>query len=121
MKLSFLSRSLSLVGLLAVFMGQSTWATAGVLGGMAGFITDAKTGAPLAGVRVEISSPSQTINTTTDAHGHYAALSLPPDDYTVTAVKDGYGSLAVTGESVFADQTQQYDLKLTPESANSSG
>jgi hypothetical protein len=39
----------------------------------------------------------------------------------VTAVKDGYSSMAITGESVFADQTQQYDLKLTPESANSSG
>lgn len=121
MKVSFLSRSLSLVGLVAVFMSQSTWATAGVLGGMAGFVTDAKTGAPLAGVRVEISSPSQTVNTTTDAHGHYTALSLPPDDYTVTAVKDGYGSLSITGESIFADQTQQYDLKLTPDSADSSG
>ena len=116
MKLSSLRRSLSLLGLLAVFASQAAVATAGTLGGISGIVTDAKTGAPLAGVRVEVSSPSQSITVTTDAHGHYIAFSLQPDDYTLTLEKDGYTSRAVSGFSVFADQTQQYDLKLSPES-----
>ncbi|MFY9663860.1 MAG: carboxypeptidase-like regulatory domain-containing protein [Candidatus Cybelea sp.] len=119
MKLSSLRRSLSLLGLLAVFASQAAVATAGTLGGISGIVSDEKTGAPLAGVHVEITSPSQSITVTTDAHGHYIAFSLQPDDYTLTLEKTGYDSRAVSGFSVFADQTQQYDLKLSPESAGS--
>jgi hypothetical protein len=104
----------SLLALLAVFAGQATVVHAGTLGGIAGTVTDAKTGAPIAGARVQISSPSEAITATTDAKGHYTALSLQPDNYTLTAVKDGYTAESLTGESVFADQTQQYDLQLTP-------
>ncbi|MGC1380056.1 MAG: carboxypeptidase-like regulatory domain-containing protein [Candidatus Baltobacteraceae bacterium] len=113
-KPSSLQRMLALLGLLTVFIGQATVAQAGTLGGIAGFVTDSKTGAPIAGVRVQISSPSQSITTTTDARGHFIAFSLQPDDYTLTAQKDGYGIQAFKGYSVFADQTQQYDLQLDP-------
>jgi Carboxypeptidase regulatory-like domain len=116
-KLLLSRRSLSLLALVAGLASQASLAHAGTLGGIAGMVTDAKTGAPIAGARVEISSPSQTITTTTDAHGHYVALSLPPDDYTLTATKDGYTTQSFVGYSVFADQTQQYDLRLDPSSA----
>ncbi len=93
---------------------QASSASAGTLGGIAGTITDAKTGAPVAGVHLQITSPSQSVNATTDAKGHYIVLSLQPDSYTVTAVKAGYDAQSWSGESVYADQTQQYDLQLQP-------
>jgi hypothetical protein len=113
-----LRRSLSVLGLLAAFMSQASWATAGTLGGISGIVTDAKTGAPIAGAHVQITSPSQAVTVTTDAHGHYIAFSLQPDDYTLTAQKDGYNTRSVSGDSVFADQTQVYDLQLDPGSAS---
>jgi Carboxypeptidase regulatory-like domain len=109
-----LRRSLSVLGVLAALMGPASWATAGTLGGIAGIVTDAKTGAPIGGVRLEISSPSQKITVTTDSRGHYIALSLPPDDYTLTAEKAGYDTRSFAENSVYADQTQQYDLQLHP-------
>ena len=113
-KLHTLQRSLSLLGLIAALVGQASWATAGTLGGIGGLVTDARTGAPLAGVHLQISSPSQTITTTTDAHGHYIVFSLPPDEYTLTAEKSGYDTRSFSGYSVYADQTQVYDLQLDP-------
>jgi hypothetical protein len=51
---------------------------------------------------------------TTDSKGHYIAMSLQPDDYTISASKAGYQEIAVHDESVEADQTQQYDLQIAP-------
>jgi hypothetical protein len=96
---------------------QAGVASAGTLGGIAGTITDAKTGAPLAGVHLQITSPSQSLDVTTDAHGHYIAFSLQPDNYTLTAVKSGYDTQSWTGQSVYADQTQRYDFQLQPTAA----
>ncbi len=115
-----LGRSLAAIGLLVAFMGQASWATAGTLGGIGGIVTDAKTGAPIAGAQVQISAPSQKVTVTTDAHGHYIAFSLQPDDYTLTAEKAGYDTKSISGYSVFADQTQVYDLQLDPGSNSSS-
>jgi hypothetical protein len=112
-KASWLRRTLSLCALFVLFASQVSWALAGTSGGISGTITDAKTGAPIAGVQLEIRSASQTITTTTDSQGHYIALSLQPDDYTLTASKEGYDTQAVSGYSVSADQTQRYDLQLT--------
>lgn len=114
-------RLLVLLGLLAAFMGQASWAAAGTLGGIGGIVSDAKSGAPIAGAVVKITSPSEALTVNTDAHGHYFALSLPPDDYTLTAQKDGYETTSLSGYSVNADQTQQYDLRLEPSSTASSG
>lgn len=113
---------LAIVGLLAVFGSQAGVALAGTSGDIAGIVTDAKTGAPVAGVHLKISSPSQTVNTTTDAHGRFIVFALQPDDYTLTADRQGYDPRSVSGFPVFADQTQQYDLTLTPSSeAQTSG
>jgi hypothetical protein len=94
-----------------------TWAQAGTLGAIAGRIADAKTGDPIPGALLQISSPSQAIAATTDAHGHFVAFSLQPDTYTITVEKRGYDTSSISGFTVSADQTQQYDLSLTP-SAN---
>ncbi len=99
--------------LLVGFASQSAWALAGTSGGMAGIVTDSKTGAPVSDVKVKITSPSDAHSVTTDAHGHYVVFSLQPDDYTLTLEKPGYVTKTVTGYSVYADQTQRYDLTLT--------
>ncbi len=117
MKLSSLRGPLGALALSVAFMSQAGWAVAGTLGGIAGTVTDSKTGAPVSGVHVQISSPSQAATTTTDAKGHFIVMSLQPDTYTLTAVKPGYDTQSVSGESVYADQTQQYDLQLDPASA----
>ena len=107
------SRSLLVLGALLAMLAPSV-AMAGTSGGIRGIVTDAKTGAPISGVHLRISSPSQTYETTTDSHGHYIVFALQPDDYTITAVKDGYNPQSISGESVMADQTQVYDLQLSP-------
>ncbi len=103
-----------LLGLLVAFASQASWALAGSSGGIAGTITDAKTGAPIPGVRLQVTSPAESVTTTTDAHGHFIVFSLEPDTYTVTAQKDGYVTRTASDYSVYADQTQQYDMNLTP-------
>jgi hypothetical protein len=113
---SILRRWAGTLGLLVAFSSQGIAAFAGTSGGMAGTVTDAKTGLPIAGVQLKISSPSESVTATTDAHGHFIVFSLQPDDYTVTAVKDGYDTNTVSGESVYADQTQRYDMQLSPAS-----
>ena len=117
MKSFQLRSSLGTIGLLAAFASQGAWVLAGTSGGIAGVVTDANTGTPIPGVQLKISSPSETVTATTDAHGHYIVFSLQPDDYTVTAVKEGYDPRSVTGDTVYADQTQRYDMQLTPASS----
>jgi Carboxypeptidase regulatory-like domain len=112
-------RSLSLrvsfaaLALLLALASQSGWAVAGTSGGIAGIVTDSKTGAPVPDVKVKLTSPSQAATATTDAHGHYIVFSLQPDDYTLTLEKTGYVTKTLSGYSVYADQTQRYDLTLT--------
>jgi hypothetical protein len=113
--------SLAALALLVALVSQPSLAIADDQGGIAGIITDANTGAPISGVQVQFSSPSQAATATTDAKGHFVVLSLAPDNYTLTLVKQGYDTRAVSGNSVFADQTQQYDFQLTKSTATSSG
>lgn len=104
---------LAALALLLALTSQPNVVRAGDLGGIAGIVTDENTGAPIPGVQVQFSSPSQTATATTDAKGHFVVLSLAPDSYTLTLVKDGYDTRAVSGYPVYADQTQQYDLTLS--------
>src|SRR5579863_6406222 len=75
--------------LLAFITCQETWALAGTTGGIAGSVKDSS-GAPIAGARIQVISPSQTATTATDAGGHFALLSLAPDTYTLNVSKTGY-------------------------------
>ena len=75
--------------------------TTGPHGTMAGTVTDASTGAPIAGADV---STADGHSATTDASGHYS-LSLPVGTYDVTAAAFGYASKTVTGVVVADGQT----------------
>lgn len=82
-------------------------ANAGTTGQLAGTVVD-DTGAPVAGVTVVASSPSEIEATKTDSRGHYSFLSLSPDMYTITIRDDRhlYATSPLTGVGVFADVQQ---------------
>jgi TonB dependent receptor/Carboxypeptidase regulatory-like domain len=65
--------------------------TAGIISGT---VTDDRTHAAVAGVHVVAKSPSATYRTTTDAHGQYRFLSVLPDTYSITFIRNGYASFS---------------------------
>ncbi len=77
-----------------------------------GRIIDATTKAPLAGVRVTLTSPSQSAVTVTDNAGAFSFLSLSPDTYTIGANKPGFYDASQAGITIFADQAAHVDLAL---------
>ncbi len=79
---------------------------AGTTGGLRGRVIDAATNAPLPGVIVTVTSPSQSASTRTAADGTFNFLSLAPDTYVVSAESAGFESASTSGVSVFADQVQ---------------
>ncbi len=100
-----LRRAVISATLLLAFLSQGTWALAGVTGNLTGSVKDAN-GAPIAGVLIQASAPSETRTATTDAGGHFVILSLNPDTYTVNLTREGYQSVSFPGVTVFADQSQ---------------
>lgn len=97
----------------AITAGSSLPVSAGTTGGLHGRVLDSTSGAPIAGVRVTATSPSQAETALTDAGGEYVFLSLSPDTYTLTASKDGYNPATVSGITVIADQTHAVDLTVS--------
>jgi hypothetical protein len=89
-------------------------ARAGTTGTIVGRVVDANSGAPLAGARVTVASPSQTENAATDENGGFRFLSLSPDTYTVTISAGGHDPLSLPGVTVQADQTQTLNRTLAP-------
>lgn len=115
MKPTLCRRWFSAITMVVAFMSQISSAHADTSGGISGTISDAKTGTGIPGVHLQVSCRSQTATATTDARGHFIIFSLEPDDdYTFTLEKAGYYSRTVSGYSVYADQTQKYDLQLIP-------
>jgi hypothetical protein len=94
----------------ALFFLNILPAGAGTTGGLRGRITDAATHAGIAGVRVTVSSPSQTASSTTDAQGSFVFLSLSPDTYTISVSPPGYDAVAQSGITVVSDQVQTTSL-----------
>ena len=94
-------------GVMAVlaWAGGAGTALAGTTGSLRGVVTEIG-GAPIAGVTVTVTSPSQTASTVTDSGGHFTFASLAPDDYAVSAEKAGYDKASYAGAVVFADVTQ---------------
>ncbi len=79
-------------------------------GTVAGRVTDASTGSPIAGAHV---ATGDGHSATTDASGHYS-LSLPVGTYDVTASAFGYASRTVTGVVVEDGQTVSEPFALSP-------
>jgi hypothetical protein len=96
---------------LVVMLVQGTWVLAGTTGTISGTVTD-QNGAPVAGVRVTATSPSQNASVTSDAKGFYSVLNLSPDTYTITASKTGYDPSTLNGVTVTADQNANGDIKV---------
>jgi len=88
-------------------------AQAGTTGVVSGKATDDNK-APVADVRVTVTSPGQTAYTATNASGFYSVLNLSPDTYTVTASKQGYQTFNTYGVTVQADQTNRVDIVMHP-------
>lgn len=87
-------------------------AMAGTTGTLRGRVTDASTQAPVAGVSVTVSSPSQTAQTVSDAGGAFSFISLQPDTYTVSASKAGYDAQSQAGITIVADQSATVSILL---------
>ena len=85
---------------------------AGTTGDLSGTIVDGASGAPVAGAKVTVTSPSDSRKTVSDANGNFAFLSLAPDTYVVSVERDGYDLYAASGVSIFADQTQRFNVRL---------
>jgi len=100
------------VALLVAFVSQGTLALAGTTGGLTGVVIDASSNAPIAGARVSVTSPSQAASVTTDASGRFSFLTLAPDTYTVSVVRDNYQPFTVPGQAIFADTVQTVTARL---------
>ncbi|HLI97454.1 MAG TPA: carboxypeptidase regulatory-like domain-containing protein, partial [Candidatus Baltobacteraceae bacterium] len=87
---------------------------AGTTGSLNGVVTEATTGKPISDANITVTSPSQTATTRTDASGRYVFLSLAPDTYVLSLNKSGYESVALSGVSIFADQSQTVNAQLHP-------
>ena len=107
-----LRRTIVAVLIAVLFLCQETWALAGTTGGLQGVVRDGDNGAPIAGAKITVSSPSQTAVSTSDAGGHYVFLALSPDTYTVSVLKDGYNENSQSGLTIFADNVSTYDPRI---------
>ncbi len=106
-----MKRSIALAVALA-FLALGVPAIAGTTGGLNGTVTAADTKAPIAGAKVTVVSPSQAATAVTDASGHFAFVSLAPDEYTISIEKAGFDSGSFPGVAVFADAQQTLSLSL---------
>lgn len=88
---------------------QPLSALAGTTGIVSGTVR-IETGQPVPDAAVTANSASQTATVTSDASGKFVFLSLQPDTYTVSAVKQGYDPVSVPGITVQADQTRTVTL-----------
>ncbi len=95
------------IALVAALLGSMVApAAAGTTGGIRGRVVDADTGAPIAGAKVTVASPSQTAAVNSDAGGTFVFISLSPDTYTIAASAAGYDDATSAGISVLSDQVQ---------------
>ena len=76
-------------------------------GSITGQVVDATTKAPIAGVVVTASSPSESHTATTDARGFYSMTGVNSDTYTISFSFRGYEAAAVVGITVYPDQEQK--------------
>ncbi|GAC1544503.1 MAG: hypothetical protein NVS2B17_25650 [Candidatus Velthaea sp.] len=88
-------------------------AEAGTTGVISGTVIDGATKRPLAQVGVAAASPAASQKTVTDANGFFNLSNLPPDSYTVTFEKTGFGAAIVSGVTVNQDQTTPLSQTLS--------
>ena len=97
----------------SLVFGQGTWTLAATTGGLAGFMSDATTGKPIAGAKVTVASPSQVATTTTDVNGRFAFLTLAPDTYTVSGEATSFNPVSISGVTIVSNQTVTVTLRAS--------
>src|SRR6202049_2106293 len=110
-----LHRLLFIVLVAVVFVIIQTSETVAIqTGAISGTVTDANTGAPVAGAKVSIVAPTGNLTNTTNSSGFYSEVGLPPDTYTVTVSKSGYELGINTGITVSQGVNYKNDVHLQP-------
>jgi hypothetical protein len=84
---------------------------------LSGLITDAATGLPLAGARIEITIGGST--SVSDASGAYTVSGLAPNDYSLLVTKPGYA--AFNGVVSVTEPTTSFDIALDSSVGSISG
>ncbi len=84
---------------------------AGTTGKIAGLVTDASTGEPLAGVNILIEGTS--MGGATDVDGLFYIINIPPGEYSVMATMIGYTSVLQEQVRVIVDRTTGTDFELS--------
>jgi len=101
--------SLFAILLLVVFVPASGL-LAGTTGKIAGMVTDAATGEPLAGVNIEIEGTG--MGAATDLDGLYYVINVRPGEYSVKATIIGYKPVLKEQVRVLVDRTTTIDFEL---------
>lgn len=95
-----------LFGALLMSFPMTASAAGGVSGTLRGTVVD-QGAKPIAGATVLVTSESGKFRATTDAHGFFTLLDLPPDTYVVKVSATDYIETTLTGVAVFGDETEQ--------------
>ncbi|MCJ7812327.1 TonB-dependent receptor, partial [bacterium] len=102
-----------LIRILNLFVLFCFWVTclfAGTTGKIAGNVTEASNGHPLAGVLIHIQDTD--LEGVTNKDGDYFIINIPPETYTVEARINGYTTLLKSGVIVRTDHTTPIDFSL---------
>lgn len=91
------------------------FAQAGGTGRLAGRAVSSENGFGVANATVTVAGAG--VSTKTDLSGRYVIADLPAGAYDVTATKDDFKPVTVTGVRVVADETLALDLPLSPAQA----
>ena len=83
---------------------MTSYAAGGVRGNLNGKIVTAK-GAPVAGVSIELVSPSGIYRTSTDASGSFRFIGIPTDTYALFLNKKGYQPKSIRGVTLVGGGT----------------
>ncbi len=90
------------------------YAAGGQTGNVNGTVVDAASGAPLAGAKVALVSPSGQYTGTTDAKGIFNFLGVQVDTYTLSIQLKGYDASSLSGITITGDQNVSLsNLKLS--------
>lgn len=96
---------------LSIFVFCLQFLYGGTTGKIAGVITDATTGDPLAGVNVLVEDTF--LGAATDLEGYYVILNVPPGVYTVNISYIGYQTVSVNNVRVNVDFTTRLNQSLS--------
>lgn len=105
--------AVALLAALSLTFSTPNSALAGTTGTIAGVVTDAQSGSPVANATVTATAPSGKQSTTTNATGFYSLQAVTPDTYSVSFSAPGYTSASQAGVTVQQDFVYKLDQKIS--------